>query len=396
MNEHSHRRTAAPATLPAYGAALRGEWAFDPAVTYLNHGGYGATPNAVLAAQAEWRDHIERNPTGFLSRELPALLRQAAGEVAAAVGAAGADLVFVENATAGINAVLRSVDLAPGDEILITGLTYPAIRNAARFIAERSGARLVEAPISLPVAGEVALIEAVAKHLSSRTRLAIIDHIASASALTLPVATLTRLAHEAGARVLIDGAHAPGQIALDVPSLGADWYVANLHKWYFAPRACGFLWAAPASQQGLHPLAISHGLGAGFDAEFDWTGTRDFTACLAAPVGIEFHQRLGGAALMARNTALCRAAAAFLAQSWGTELGAPADLYRAMATVRLPLTGEASPARALRVVRWLATRHRIEANASADNGALWLRIAAQAYNEMADYHRLAAITWDVP
>ena len=374
----------------AFGTALRGEWRLEPGVAYLNHGGYGAVPNVVQAAQGAWRERIERNPTAFLSRELPALLRQAAGTVAAALGARGSDLVFVENATVGINTVLRSLAFAPGDEILITSLTYPAIRKAARFVAERSGARLVEAAIPLPVKDEQTVLDAVAAHLGLRTRLAIFDHIASASALVLPAAALVAQAHHAGARVLLDGAHAPGQIALDLGALGADWYAGNLHKWYFAPRACGVLWAAPEVQASLHPLSISHGLGAGFLAEFDWTGTRDFTACLAAPDGIAFHTRLGGAALMARNAALAREAAALLAQAWHTEAAGPPAMFAAMATVRLPAAGEATPARAHRIVRWLAEKHHIEAGVNFDSDALWLRIAAQAYNERADYERLAA------
>jgi isopenicillin-N epimerase len=374
----------------AYGAALRGAWPLDPAVTYLNHGGYGATPLAVLAAQQEWRDRIERNPTGFLSRELPALLRGAASEVASALGARGEDTVFVDNATSGINAVLRSLAFAPGDEIVVASLEYPAIRKAALHAAERSGARLVEAALPLPVRDAAALRAAIAARLGPRTRLVIIDHIASASALVWPVAELVKDVHAAGARILIDGAHAPGQVALDIPALGADWYVGNLHKWYFVPRGCGILWAAPDAQAGLHPLAISHGLGQGFDAEFDWTGTRDFTAALAAPAAIAFHQSLGGLRLMQRNAALARDAAARLAAAWRTETAGPAAMFAAMATVRLPLRGAASPERALRIMRWLGEAHRIEAVVSADSGALWIRIAAQAYNEPADYERLAS------
>jgi len=372
-----------------YGAAARGLWRLAPGVAYLNHGGYGATPVAVLAAQDEWRARAERNPTAFLSRELPPLLRAAADEVAAALGARGEDLVFVENATAGVNAVLRSLRLAPGDELLLPGLAYPAIRNAARFAAEAAGARLVEVALPLPVRDGRAVLDAVAARLGDRTRLAIFDHIGSASALLLPVQALTALAHEAGARVLIDGAHAPGQVALDLAALGADWYVGNLHKWYFAPRGCGFLWAAPEAQAALHPLAISHGLGAGFAAEFDWTGTRDFSNCLAAPAGLAFHRRLGGAALMARNVALAQDAAALLARDWGTEAAGPPEMRAAMATVRLPVGGEAGPERVRRIQAWLAETHRIEAAVMAEGGALWLRVAAQAYNEPGEYARLA-------
>jgi len=375
----------------AWGAAARAAWRLDPAFAYLNHGGFGVTPESVFAAQDRWRARLERNPTHFLTYEVDEALRAALVPVAKAVGAAADDLVFVENATSGLNAVLRSLDFEPGDEILITSLSYPAIRRAAWYAASRSGARVVEAEIALPLVDARELLRAVVAKLNIRTRLAIFDHIASHSALLLPVVELTRLAHEAGAKVMIDGAHAPGQIPLDVASIGADWYVGNLHKWYFAPRSCGFLWARKAMQAATHPLAISHGYGEGFRAEFEWTGTRDVTPALAAPAAIEFHESLGGAALMARNRALVGEAASMLVRRWRTGMTGPLDAFAAMATVRLPLGGEATSARANTLMRELAERYRISAAVVALEGALWVRVAAQAYNESADYERLAAL-----
>jgi isopenicillin-N epimerase len=372
-----------------YGAALRVEWQLDPEIAYLNHGGYGATPRTVVAEQQRWHARIEANPTKVLSRELPEALRAAAAAVAAALGANGEDLVFVENATSAVNAVLRSLSLAPGDEIVIASTAYPAIRNAAAFTADRSGARLVEAHVSLPVRDEDAAIDAFTRAIGARTRFVIVDHIASASALLMPLAPIIERAHDAGAQVLVDGAHAPGQVPVALERLGADWYAGNLHKWYFAPRACGVLWAAAEARKNLHPLAISHGLGQGFTAEFDWTGTHDFSAPLAAPAAIAFHQKLGGARLMTRNSALARSAAAELARAWGTDRAAPETMFAAMAAVRLPLSGEASPARARSIQCWLSDEHRIEAAVNASSGALWVRVAAQAYNEISDYERLA-------
>ncbi len=302
------------------GAAARAAWRLDPGVTYLNHGGYGATPVAVLAAQEEWRARIERNPTAFLARALPAALRQAAATVAAALGAAGDDLVFVDNATSGINAVLRALELAPDDEILITSLAYPAIRNAARFTAARAGARLVEAPLPLPIRDETAVIAAVAAQLGARTRLVILDHIASASALVLPVAALIAAAHRHGARVLIDGAHAPGQIALDLPALGADWYVGNLHKWYFAPRACGVSVGGAGGAGGAPSAGHLARAGPRLRGRVRLDRHARFHR-LASPRPPASNSTAGsaGAALMARNAALAREAAALLARAWGTE-----------------------------------------------------------------------------
>ncbi len=340
--------------------------------------------------QGEWRDRIERNPTRFMERELRPLLREAAATLANHLGAEGDDLVFVDNATTGCNAVLRSLDLRPGDEILVTNLGYGAVAKAVRYAAARSGATVVTAEIPLPLPDAQAAVAAVAARLGSRARLAIFDHVASSSALVLPVARLVRLAQEAGARVLVDGAHAPGLVPLDLPAIGADWYVGNCHKWLMAPRGCGFLWARTAARADLHPLTISHGYGRGFVAEFDWTGTRDPSPCLCVPAGIAFHQRLGGAALMARNNALAREAAGLLVADWGTETSGPADAFAAMVTVRLPVGGAAGDERAFGLRQWLSDEHRIEAAVMADAGKLWVRIAAQAYNALADYQRLAA------
>jgi isopenicillin-N epimerase len=374
-----------------YGTALRSEWQLDPAVAYLNHGGYGLVPNAVFAAQTQWRMRIERDPTRFMAVELEAELRKATAPVAAAIGAKNEDLVFVENATTGLNAVLRSLDFEPGDEILVTSLGYPAIRKAALYAASRSGARLVEAEVALPLADKATLLRAVASKLSIRTKLAIFDHVASHSSLLLPIADLTRLAHEAGARVMIDGAHAPGMLAFDVRDIDADWYVGNLHKWYFAPRCCGFLHAKKAVQSLTRPLAISHGYGKTFREEFEWTGTRDVTAALTAPAALEFHARLGGPALMARNMALAQEAGALLARAWRTELSGPSESFAAMATVRLPLSRAADDAQAATVANELAERHHIAAPVVVLAGALWVRIAAQAYNELGEYERLGAV-----
>lgn len=369
-----------------FGAAIRHEWDLDPAVAYLNHGSFGVTPRTVLEAQAQWRHEIERSPAAFMARARAGLLRDAAAPVAAFLGAKADDLAFMENATSAANAVLRSLAFVPGDEILITSLGYRAVNHAAAYVATRAGATLVEAKVSLPVGGPDDIVTAVTKKLSARTRLVILDHIASQSAIVVPIERLIAAAHDAGAQVLVDGAHVPGQLALDMPALGADYYVANLHKWLFVPRGCAILWAPKLRQEGLHPLTISHGYAQGFLAEFDWTGTRDLSGWLCAPEGIAAHRRLGAGRLMERNRALAREMGAMLARRFGTALAAPPDMFAAMATVRLP----DSPRDFLEITGWLRENHRIEAPVWRIDGALWVRIAAQAYNEPADYERLAA------
>ena len=228
-------------------AVCRSEWLLDPQRTFLNHGSYGATPRAVLKEQDRWRERMECSPTSFFANELPAALRGAANTVAGFLGGCGKDFAFVENATAGCNAILNSLALATGDEILLTNHGYAAVRKAVAHVAANSGARVVEAPVPFPTTAAAQIIEAVGSRLGPRTRLAILDHVTSPTAIIFPVRELVSLCHAAGTRVLIDGAHAPGMLSLDVPAIGADWYVGNCHKWLMAPKGSAFIWAAPRS-----------------------------------------------------------------------------------------------------------------------------------------------------
>jgi isopenicillin-N epimerase len=367
----------------------RDEWLLDPEVAFLNHGSFGATPRTVVAEQDRWRARMERHPTHFMSEELPPALRAAAARLAVFVGSEAEDLVLVENATAGCNTVLRSLRLASGDEILVTDHGYPAVRKAAEYVAARASARVVEAAVPFPLDDPAQVAAAVAAKLGPRTRLVIFDHVTSPTAVIFPVRELTALCRAAGAVVLIDGAHGPGMLALDVPSIGADWYTGNCHKWLMAPKGSGFLWTSPQRQAETHPLVISHGFGQGFTAAFDWIGTRDPTAWLAVPAAIDFHQRLGGPGLRERNAALAREQASALARIWNTERGAPDALTGSMAAVRLPLSDAASPERAHALRRKLFDDHRIEVLVAAFAGSLWARISAHAYNRPADYGRLA-------
>jgi isopenicillin-N epimerase len=248
---------------------------------------------------------------------------------------------------------------------------------------------VIEAKVPFPISDPIEIIDAVASRLGPRTRLVILDHVSSPTAIVFPVRQLTSLCHQASAKVLIDGAHAPGMLTLDIPAIDADWYVGNCHKWLMAPKGSGFLWASPASQAETHPLVISHGYGQGFEAEFDWVGTRDPTAWLTIPAAVDFHFRIGGHLLRERNTRLARQAANFLAKHWKTERGSEDALTGSMSTVRLPLVGEATEERALALRYTLLKDHRIDAAVIAFKGSLWVRLSAQAYNQFNEYERLA-------
>jgi isopenicillin-N epimerase len=376
--------------MPSLGKAVRHEWALDWDFLSVNHGSFGAAPRVVLAAQQDWQRRMEAQPSRFMRAVLPDALRHAADRLGAFIGADGKDIAFVDNATTGCNAVLRSLRLQPGDEIVVLSHGYGAVRNTVRYVTERAGARMVEVEVPFPHPTADAVVANVAGALTARTRLAVVDHITSGSALVLPLQRIVGVCRDAGVPVLVDGAHGPAQVALDMRAIGADWYTGNCHKWLCAPKGSAFLYAAPNRQDDLHPVTISHGLGNGFLEEFDWTGTRDPSAYLATSVAIDFHARLGGDALMARNIALAAEATSLLARRLNTEPGATGAMAGSMGVVRLPLTGAATAEISAELrARLLAARTDAPTHVLA--GSVWLRISAAAYNDIEDYERLAEI-----
>ncbi len=376
--------------LPALGSAIRPEWDLDPDFLTVNHGSYGATPRVVLAAQTEWRQRMEAQPTRFFSRELPGALRDAATVLAGVLSAEPGDIVFVPNATTGCNAVLRSMRLGEGDEILHASHVYNAVRNTMIYVAGRSGAKVVSAEVPFPRPDTATLLANIEKAITRRTRIAVIDHITSPSGLVLPIAEIIGVCHAAGVPVLVDGAHGPGQVQLDLGALDADWYVGNCHKWWSAPKGCGFLHVRADRRADLHPVTISHGYEKGFTTEFDWTGTVDPTAYLSLPAALDFFERLGGAALMERNKSLAAEAGALLASRLGTEVGARPEMAGAMASVRLPF--DMAPTREGAIpVRTALQAVGVDSPVHGLAGGPWLRLSAYAYNDMADYERLAEL-----
>lgn len=377
-----------------FGRAARAAFLIEGDVAYLNHGGYGATPQVVLAAADAWRLRMERQPVRFMKSELPSALRAAAARLGRFLGANGEDLVFVDNATTAINAIVRSLDIGPGDILATTDHGYAAVRRTLDYVASRTGARVVEIPLPFPAVGADATLDALTRGWPGKVKLFVVDHLASPTALVLPVERMAAFARAKGARVLIDGAHAPGQLALDLPRLGGDWYVGNCHKWLFAPKGCGFLWARREARAGLHPAVISHGYGEGFHAEFDWTGTRDHSPWLAVTAALDFVEALDVDRMRAWQRELRRRAGDLLQQAWGVPAGGPDDMLAAMTTLRLPdrhqPAGPADKRAAERVHDLLWANHRVEAPIVPFAGRLWLRISAQIYNHLDEYRALAA------
>jgi isopenicillin-N epimerase len=385
--------------MPTFGRQMLEHFLLDPEITYLNHGTVGVPPKRVLDKQQALRDEMERQPSRFMLRELnfeqPApwrrapRLREAIGLIAPFFGSRAEDLVFVQNVTTGLNAVLRSVPLQPGDEILITDLAYGGVARAAQVWARERGATLRTIEMPAPVREGGQIVDAIAKSLTARTRLVMVDHITAQSALVLPVAAIADVCHARGVPVVVDGAHAPGSIALDIPATGADWYSGNLHKWAHAPRSCGILWAKPEYQAQLHHPIASWGSGEGFHAEFEHNATIDPTAFLAAPEGIALLNEWRFDEVLAYMHALAVDAGAALAGQWGTTIDAPANMIGSMVTVPLPEDAGSTTDEAVRLRLALLVDDRIEVPVHAWRGRLWTRVSAQVYNDRADIVRLA-------
>ena len=393
--------TGTPASARAargFGRAMLSEWTLDPEAVYLNHGTVGVCPRRVLAAQQAIRDEIERQPARFMIRELADVgagesrgyprMRAAADAVAPFVGVRGADFAFVDNITAGVNAVLRSLTFAAGDEILITDLGYGAVKNAADYVASRTGAVVRTVELPGPPFDPARVTEAISGALTAKTRLLVIDHITSSSALILPVAAVAARARAAGIPVLVDGAHAPGAIPLDIASLGVDWYSANLHKWAMAPRSSGFLWVAPGSNREIHPTVISWGYGKGLAAEFDLPGTRDPSPWLAAPAGIDFLKGLGLEAVYDHNHRYVMNAARALCERWGIVMPAPESMIGTMIALPLPESFGTTQEDARRLKTALLDEDGIEVAMPCFKGRVWLRLCGQVYNDVSDLDRL--------
>jgi isopenicillin-N epimerase len=382
--------------------SLAAHWPLDPRIVFLNHGSFGACPRNVLEHQSALRAELEAEPVRFLSRELDDRLDVARAALAAFLGADDDDLAFVTNATSGVNAVLRSRVWSAGDELLTTDHAYRACRNALDYAAAHGGAQVVVAPLPFPLGSPDEVVEAVLAKVTSRTRLALLDHVTSPTGLVLPIERLIAELSGRGVEVLVDGAHAPGMVPLDLNALGATYYSGNCHKWLCAPKGSAFLWTRHDRQPDVRPLTISHGATATypgrsrFRMEFDWTGTSDPTAWLTVPRAIEYVGSLlpgGWPAVMARNRALALQARRLVSESVGTKPPCPESMVGSLAVILLPdgvTEGIAwrrpDPIQArlfdgwgieVPVMSWPAPPQR------------HVRISAQLYNERAHYVRLA-------
>jgi len=382
-------------------ASLRRHWTLDPQVAYLNHGSFGACPQPVLEVQAALRARMEREPVAFFQRDLEGLLDDARAAVARFVGADPQGLAFVANATHAVNAVLASLDLKPGDVLLTTDHAYRACHPALRRWAERAGARVETVAVPFPLKDPTQVEAAVLAAVGPRTRLALLDHVTSPTGLAFPVERLVPALRQRGVETLVDGAHVPGMLALDIDRLGAGYYVANLHKWVCAPKGAGFLHVRADLRPGTHPAVTSHGWSlerpgrSRFRLEFDWTGTDDPSAALSAPAAIAFMEQAlpgGWAEVRRRNHQLALAGRDALCRALGVEKPAPDEMLGSMAAVPLPDATVSLDDRGVDPLHE-ALRREDGIQVPITPWPAWprrlIRISAQLYNAPEEYERLA-------
>ncbi len=382
------------AGLPPVGdPELRRHFLLDPSITFLNHGSFGAVPAVVFEAQERWRRAIEARPIELLGRRIRELLAPSKAALARVVGCPAEELGFVTNATEGINAVLASLRFERGDELLTTSHVYNAIRQAMRHTASRAGAVVRELELPLPCRGPEAVVETVLGAISAKTRLLVIDHVTSPTALVLPVAPIVEECRRRGIFVIVDGAHAPGMLALDLAALDADAYAANLHKWVFAPKGCGMLRVAARHRAMIHPCVVSHFYGQGFAEEFDWQGTRDATPWISLADAVAFIESLGLDAVRRHNHAMATRAQRRLCERLEVEPLSPLDgsMLGSMVTVRLPEVLRRRFEKPEHLAAHLYDEERIEIPVIDFAGRWHVRVSAQVHVRESDIERLEEV-----
>ena len=364
-----------------------------PEIAYLNHGGYGARSRPVFETYQRWQLELEAQPTEFLARRLPDLLAEARANLAVYLGASADNLVFVPNATHGMNIIARSLELAPGDEVLGTDHEYGAVERTWRFVCERQGALYRTQPIPLPVTSAEAVVEQLWQGVTKRTRMIVVSHLTSPTALIFPVAEIARRAAAQGILTAVDGAHAPGQIDLNLDTIGADFYVGNGHKWMSGAVGAGFLYARPNRQRLLKPLVVSWGWQprepgpSPFQDYFGWIGTDDPAAYLSTPTAIAFQRAHDWPKVRAACHALASQTQAQITAITGLSPISPDSLewWSQMCVAPLPIAENLS---AKEAQRYLWEEYQVEIPIVDWQGYRFVRLSIQAYNSVADAERL--------
>ena len=367
-------------------------WMLSPDLIFLNHGSFGARARPVHAYQEQVRAEVESSPVSELVDTMIEALPSIKSSIADFVGVDSDGIGMVHNASEAMNAVVRSIDFNASDEIVATSHGYGAVLQLLRYVARRYGLKLHEVDVSVPVVSPHDTVQSVLDALNKHTRLVVIDHITSSTGLRMDVETIVRACRNKGIDVLVDGAHAPGMVELDIKALDPTWYVGNLHKWVCAPIGAGFLWTAASRRDEVRPAVISHGYLESYAAEFDWQGTRDMSAWRCVPYAIEWMDTMWGwDCIRTHNHHLACWAHAYLAKAWSVDCLSPRDgsMLGSMATLQLPEGVRPKFDDFESLQRHIRSQFRIEVPIFEWDGQWLLRVSAQVYNRPEQYMALA-------
>eukprot|EP00736_Rhodelphis_marinus_P012318 Rmarinus@m.2833 len=389
-----------------FGHDMRALFSFEDGYTNVNHGSYGSVPQPIFNAHMHWQDVVEKHPDRWFRTQCRDEIRRVRADMAEYVNADKENLVFVENASTGVNTVLKSLPFEDGDVILYLNLAYPMVKNVLSYLVDDSRFQqtLHMVNVSMPLTGDEDVLSPVRsslEELGAAVKLCVIDHIVSVPGVVLPVYELGKLCKDRGIPVLVDGAHALGQVPINLeqstesasPPLGdvIDFYVSNAHKWFYTPRGAAIFWVSPQYQELIRPLVISSEVSYDFVDDFQYTGTRDYTAYVVMSDAKRFRESLGDAEIMEYNHDLAIAAVNHLASTWGTERLAPDHMEAALANVRLP-AGIATMDDAKGLESWMMEKYNVfmvvYATEIDNRETYWLRISAQIFLELQDFELL--------
>jgi isopenicillin-N epimerase len=382
-----------------HGSEFSARWSLDPEVVFLNHGSFGACPIAVCEYRANILRMLESQPVGFILNDYMGSIAGTLARLEEFVGARAGSVVLVTNATTGVNTVLSNLDLQPGDELLTTGQEYFASKNALDLTAERSSARVIVVPLGIPAGDPDSLVASVMERVTERTRLVLIDHISSPVGLVYPIERLCRELSPLGVDMLVDGAHGPGMVPLDLTALGVAYYTGNAHKWLCSPKSAALLYVRPDRQQGFRPALMSHAADdfevplSDFQVEFFWNGTIDPTPRMSIPFAIDYMASIhpgGWAGIMDDNRGKILRAARMIASRTGLQPACPEGMTGSMAAFSLgyrPSPSVPPPEGIDPLQAWLMKEWRIEVPVTftPNPPGRFLRISAQLYNSDAEY-----------
>lgn len=373
-----------------FGHKIKNEWLLNDEVTFLNHGSFGATPLMVLKAKEEIERRLEREPLSFFLEEYPVLLKESLSKLAKFVGADEKNLVLVENATTGVNTILRSLEkeLKPGDGIITPNHVYQGVWNTMKFIAERTGAIANKFEIPFPIINNDKIIDIVSNQINTNTKIIILDHIASPTSLIFPIKELIKICKSRGIITIIDGAHAPGMLELDLESLGADFYTGNCHKWMFTTKGCALLWVSKEMQDKIKPLTISLFHGNGFQEEFAWTGTKNPASWLSLTPAIDFYNWLGFEKVREYNHNLVCDATDLICKELNIMEHSGYDMLGFLSSIELPVKLKLNGNTTMALRNHFMKEYNIELSFHSLGNKIYFRISSQVYNEIGDYQKL--------